>query len=176
MIQVINSVVVTILKWWWRYAVNNVPVCVYHRTLHGSPDSMSLQLFPSLEHDTSHIASACLCKHVDGQPAASKQDRWRGAFCITVEHDFSHSHSRYLAESETSSLHPLSLILHRTRSEEHTSELQSRPHISYAVFCLKKKKKKTTKQYHHHKKCHDPTKYSDSATSHRYHAINTIQL
>ena len=28
-----------------------------------------------------------------------------------------------------------------TRSEEHTSELQSRPHISYADFCLKKKKK-----------------------------------
>ena len=28
------------------------------------------------------------------------------------------------------------------RSEEHTSELQSRPHISYAVFCLKKKKTK----------------------------------
>src|SRR5213075_3605990 len=28
------------------------------------------------------------------------------------------------------------------RSEEHTSELQSRLVISYAVFCLKKKKKK----------------------------------
>src|SRR5216110_3934316 len=28
-----------------------------------------------------------------------------------------------------------------TRSEEHTSELQSRELISYAVFCLKKKKK-----------------------------------
>ena len=28
------------------------------------------------------------------------------------------------------------------RSEEHTSELQSRPHSSYAVVCLKKKKKK----------------------------------
>src|SRR6059058_1360107 len=28
----------------------------------------------------------------------------------------------------------------RTRSEEHTSELQSRNDISYAVFCLKKKK------------------------------------
>src|SRR3546814_3212090 len=27
----------------------------------------------------------------------------------------------------------------RTRSEEHTSELQSLMHISYAVFCLKKK-------------------------------------
>src|SRR6059058_6660161 len=31
------------------------------------------------------------------------------------------------------------------RSEEHTSELQSRNDISYAVFCLKKKKKKKTK-------------------------------
>src|SRR5881409_3637978 len=29
----------------------------------------------------------------------------------------------------------------RPRSEEHTSELQSQSHISYAVFCLKKKKK-----------------------------------
>src|SRR3546814_10357900 len=29
--------------------------------------------------------------------------------------------------------------LKRTRSEEHTSELQSLMHISYAVFCLKKK-------------------------------------
>src|SRR5210317_1195316 len=29
-----------------------------------------------------------------------------------------------------------------TRSEEHTSELQSHSEISYAVFCLKKKKKK----------------------------------
>ena len=32
-----------------------------------------------------------------------------------------------------------------SRSEEHTSELQSRPHISYAVFCLKKKKKKKSR-------------------------------
>src|SRR5216110_4096552 len=31
------------------------------------------------------------------------------------------------------------------RSEEHTSELQSRELISYAVFCLKKKKKKKNK-------------------------------
>src|SRR3546814_8078022 len=31
-----------------------------------------------------------------------------------------------------------------TRSEEHTSELQSLMRISYAVFCLKKKKNKTT--------------------------------
>src|SRR3546814_1858498 len=32
----------------------------------------------------------------------------------------------------------------RTRSEEHTSELQSLMRISYAVFCLKKKHMKTT--------------------------------
>src|SRR3546814_8549834 len=31
----------------------------------------------------------------------------------------------------------------RTRSEEHTSELQSLMRISYAVFCLKKKKRPT---------------------------------
>src|SRR3546814_8217878 len=33
-----------------------------------------------------------------------------------------------------------------TRSEEHTSELQSLMRISYAVFCLKKKKTKTVNQ------------------------------
>src|SRR3546814_2958242 len=35
----------------------------------------------------------------------------------------------------------------RTRSEEHTSELQSLMRISYAVFCLKKKTYTTTKQH-----------------------------
>src|SRR3546814_6854707 len=36
-------------------------------------------------------------------------------------------------------------IAHRwSRSEEHTSELQSLMRISYAVFCLKKKNKKNT--------------------------------
>src|SRR3546814_3476596 len=34
----------------------------------------------------------------------------------------------------------------RSRSEEHTSELQSLMRISYAVFCLKKKNTKNTKQ------------------------------
>src|SRR3546814_5205181 len=36
------------------------------------------------------------------------------------------------------------LPIRRSRSEEHTSELQSLMRISYAVFCLKKKK--TTRQ------------------------------
>src|SRR3546814_7180378 len=34
---------------------------------------------------------------------------------------------------------------HYSRSEEHTSELQSLMRISYAVFCLKKKKKQNNK-------------------------------
>src|SRR3546814_3922228 len=42
---------------------------------------------------------------------------------------------------------------HWSRSEEHTSELQSLMRISYAVFCLKKKKKKNTKRIHTHKTC-----------------------
>src|SRR3546814_6631654 len=39
-------------------------------------------------------------------------------------------------ESHYGSVHPMRQI---TRSEEHTSELQSLMRISYAVFCLKKK-------------------------------------
>src|SRR3546814_4984770 len=35
----------------------------------------------------------------------------------------------------------------RSRSEEHTSELQSLMRISYAVFCLKKKNKTTIETY-----------------------------
>src|ERR1043165_10294515 len=37
----------------------------------------------------------------------------------------------------------------RRRSEEHTSELQSRGLISYAVFCLKKKKKQNKEPQKH---------------------------
>src|SRR3546814_1524245 len=40
----------------------------------------------------------------------------------------------------------LGLPRHVTRSEEHTSELQSLMRISYAVFCLKKKKNTQHKQ------------------------------
>src|SRR3546814_1748481 len=39
-----------------------------------------------------------------------------------------------------------SMEIQRTRSEEHTSELQSLMRISYAVFCLKKKKKNNRQQ------------------------------
>src|SRR3546814_7641978 len=39
----------------------------------------------------------------------------------------------------------------KSRSEEHTSELQSLMRISYAVFCLKKKK--TNKKIHSRNRC-----------------------
>src|SRR3546814_4155969 len=42
-----------------------------------------------------------------------------------------------------------------TRSEEHTSELQSLMRISYAVFCLKKKK--TDKMHVTHNACYQHT-------------------
>src|SRR3546814_3355687 len=42
----------------------------------------------------------------------------------------------------------LNVPLHsETRSEEHTSELQSLMRISYAVFCLKKTKRQTRRYY-----------------------------
>src|SRR3546814_6881806 len=43
---------------------------------------------------------------------------------------------------------PHSLYLALSRSEEHTSELQSLMRISYAVFCLKKKNQNSSTVYH----------------------------
>src|SRR3546814_5965199 len=51
------------------------------------------------------------------------------------------SYSRASYSRETSPHHLTS------RSEEHTSELQSLMRISYAVFCLKKKKNKITQSH-----------------------------
>src|SRR3546814_9995570 len=46
---------------------------------------------------------------------------------------------------------PFARAITRTRSEEHTSELQSLMRISYAVFCLKKKTTKSNIQYNQKK-------------------------
>src|SRR3546814_6008929 len=53
------------------------------------------------------------------------------AALVMVSLDFDASGAQFQAVAET-------------RSEEHTSELQSLMRISYAVFCLKKKKNKQT--------------------------------
>src|SRR3546814_1498662 len=44
-----------------------------------------------------------------------------------------------------------------SRSEEHTSELQSLMRISYAVFCLKKKKTNTRNTHTHYNPVHTVT-------------------
>src|SRR3546814_7083204 len=65
-----------------------------------------------------------------------------------------------LAESPSSltSAPPLTVMLpsprRPTRSEEHTSELQSLMRISYAVFCLKKTKKLKS---HHRYRSYNPS-------------------
>src|SRR3546814_3401972 len=51
--------------------------------------------------------------------------------------------------SQAASRAPRTRPVTRTRSEEHTSELQSLMRISYAVFCLKKKKQKTLNKDRH---------------------------
>ena len=67
-----------------------------------------------------------------------------------------------------------------TRSEEHTSELQSHHDISYAVFCLKKKKKKKKKKKNNKKK-KKKKKYfffffNDTATTEIYTCRHTLSL
>src|SRR3546814_3778396 len=55
--------------------------------------------------------------------------------------------------------------LSMSRSEEHTSELQSLMRISYAVFCLKKKKNILKKQKAHHTHIHDHSYKPSNTTS-----------
>src|SRR3546814_4640596 len=51
-----------------------------------------------------------------------------------------------------------------SRSEEHTSELQSLMRISYAVFCLKKKKK------------HNTISHTTSSNCNQYHSLKLNRL
>src|SRR3546814_5838057 len=62
----------------------------------------------------------------------------------------------------------------RSRSEEHTSELQSLMRISYAVFCLKKKKTNTYTR-HNNTLRHNNVNgiYTNKPTIQHKHTINT---
>src|SRR3546814_2350519 len=55
----------------------------------------------------------------------------------------------YPSDARAAFRHPSLACPARTRSEEHTSELQSLMRISYAVFCLKKKKTNTNTNTEH---------------------------
>src|SRR3546814_3495138 len=98
-------------------------------------------------HDTAttEIYTDChtLSLH-DALPFCAAPDALRAAAalgCVEAEPVGGHLRPGLAVE-----LHPRVEPLHRlridaSRSEEHTSELQSLMRISYAVFCLKKKKK-----------------------------------
>src|SRR3546814_1800639 len=64
-----------------------------------------------------------------------------GTMIVRIDHD---PQAIYAQDSR----HCRTYIKNPSRSEEHTSELQSLMRISYAVFCLKKKKKQIQKRQH----------------------------
>src|SRR3546814_4471196 len=70
------------------------------------------------------------------------RNRWKLGF-----KQYSLHHAHLACWSTTGLRRPVS-IRSPTRSEEHTSELQSLMRISYAVFCLKKKNIRTQKMTH----------------------------
>src|SRR3546814_8122054 len=74
------------------------------------------------------------------RPAAGLDLRFIPLYCNKVRRIMPMSHH------ENVDHHPQATVFGSalTRSEEHTSELQSLMRISYAVFCLKKKQKKQT--------------------------------
>src|SRR3546814_5493014 len=57
-------------------------------------------------------------------------------------HDLRHTAGSLAHAAGLSQKQIATMLGHKQRSEEHTSELQSLMRISYAVFCLKKKKTK----------------------------------
>src|SRR3546814_3114503 len=64
-------------------------------------------------------------------------------FLFVPEEEVGSPTSRAIIEREARGAKYALVCEPTTRSEEHTSELQSLMRISYAVFCLKKKKKNT---------------------------------
>src|SRR3546814_5883019 len=96
-----------------------------------------------------------MCLHPRKTPSTSIENSWRKASsvrssidpCVVIPALLTRmsirsqlaSAASHCASFDTSS---------STRSEVHTSELQSLMRISYAVFCLKKEKKKSIKILH----------------------------
>src|SRR3546814_10235831 len=82
-----------------------------------------------------------------GEALASLAARRLAPWCIVADYWLSHEESglaavaalRTAALQTAAATPPHAVVV--TRSEEHTSELQSLMRISYAVFCLKKKTK-----------------------------------
>src|SRR3546814_8900162 len=90
---------------------------------------------------TPYSPNAAVCREI--------QDRIRGARRLTraagmVEAFSDPAEAALAAALRRLELLPPAATAHFTRSEEHTSELQSQMRISYAVFCLKTKNPTTS--------------------------------
>src|SRR3546814_7402233 len=75
-------------------------------------------------------------------PGAASRDRiaWVRASLVVVPLGREINDAKVLTGRQRPLTEVALLVVETTRSEEHTSELQSLMRISYAVFCLKKKK------------------------------------
>src|SRR3546814_2839110 len=101
-------------------------------------DSDTCRLISAIELDSSSAAAAAVCTLADASSeAAATVCDCRLVSSAVADIDCAVDCNSDEAD-ETVCTMPL------TRSEEHTSELQSLMRISYAVFCLKKKKNKQT--------------------------------
>src|SRR3546814_6374606 len=115
-----------------------------------SPRQLVIGTRTSLKNSSDVSASSC--------PILSRlRPRWkpsRSASTSTIDTPFHAGSTSVSVLTQTrirSAFWPLVMKVFdplMTRSEEHTSELQSLMRISYAVFCLKKKKTNQNRNYH----------------------------
>src|SRR3546814_3382013 len=99
----------------------------YQRVVDGGEESVDLASIAARERVTRHDVKARIEE-----------------FCALAGHE--HIHKGMTSRDLTENVEQLQVLQSLTRSEEHTSELQSLMRTSYAVFCLKKKKK--NKKHH----------------------------
>src|SRR3546814_8326262 len=100
------------------------------------------QLFPTLDAGLSASHSRSVSALGSASETGSVQPVFQSAYEVDlfgrIDSQVEAARAAYLASAAARDAATLSVAA-ATRSEEHTSELQSLMRISYAVFCLKKK-------------------------------------